>query len=445
MSSQGAAVRIRCLRCLDGDATRAELAASLLSRTLAAGALALIAATWPLWTPQTTFPQIPLFGTFRGVKAWLNWAVLVFAVVSLVTALIAGNRWRIGRGSLLAFAGAVAVLVLADQHRLQPWAYQLALLALVLAVLPASEAIAWSRLLVVSIYFYSALSKLDWTFIESGGGQIVEGLSQCLKLNVGRSALPERILAGALAGGELLVAAGLCWRKTRRVALIASLAMHALLLAALGPWGVRQKPAVLLWNFYFIVQNILLFGMAGDPSQATTSDRPLDSSLASSAGRSGRLVVRGLVVLAAVFPLSEPFGICDVWPAWAVYATGPERLRVYIDPTDIGRVAAAVGPYVDVPRYIDGRCLVRIDRWSLDATQAPLYPQNRFRLGIALAIAQAAGLQKSIHVEIEGPANRWNGKRSSRTLTGSAEVAAELNRDWFNGFPRQFADENLRK
>jgi hypothetical protein len=128
-----------------------------------------------------------------------------------------------------------------------------------------------------------------------------------------------------------------------------------------------------------------------------------------------------------------------VWPAWAVYATGPERLRVYIDPSDIGRTAAAIGAYVDVPRYVDGLCLVRIDRWSLDATHAPLYPQNRFRLGVALALAKAAGLEKSIHVEIEGPANRWTGQRSSRILTGRAAIAAELDRDWLNGFPRPFA------
>jgi hypothetical protein len=438
-------VGIRFLRTFEGDPSQVERAASLLSRAVAAGGLALIAATWPLWTPQTVFPQIPLFGTFRRVPAWLDWPALVVACVSLMTALIAGSRWRIGRWSLLAFAGAVTFLVLADQHRLQPWAYELSLLALILAVLPASEAVAWSRLLVVSIYFYSALSKFDWTFIESGGGQIVEGLSQCLQMNLGRSALPERILAGALACGELLVAAGLCWKRTRRVALIASLAMHALLLAALGPWGARQKPAVLLWNVYFIVQNLVLFGMAGNKGEATAADVPLDSSIAISTRRPWQLVARGLILLAVFFPLSEPFGICDVWPAWAVYATGPENLRVYIDPTDIARVAAAVGPYVDVPRYVDGRCLVRIDRWALDATRAPLYPQNRFRLGIALAIAEAAGLQKRIHVEIEGPANHWTGQRSSHTLTGATAIAAELDRDWLNGFPRPFADEILRK
>jgi hypothetical protein len=148
--------------------------------------------------------------------------------------------------------------------------------------------------------------------------------------------------------------------------------------------------------------------------------------------------IRGLIVFAVLFPLTQPFGLCDVWPAWAVYATGPERLRVYINlnAADIARVAKIIGPYVGAPRFIDNRCLVRIDRWSLDATQAPLTPQNRFRLGVALALAKAAGLEQTIYVELDTPANRWTGKRSTRGLSGSAAIAAELNRDWLNGFPR---------
>ena len=98
-------------------------------------------------------------------------------------------------------------------------------------------------------------------------------------------------------------------------------------------------------------------------------------------------------MFALLFPLTEPFGLCDVWPAWAVYATGPERLRVLIDAADRPRLPAALQRLTDAPRFVDDRCLVRIDRWSLDTTRAPLYPQNRFRLGITLALARAAGLE----------------------------------------------------
>ena len=162
--------------------------------------------------------------------------------------------------------------------------------------------------------------------------------------------------------------------------------MHSLLLAALGPWGAGHQLGVILWNVYFIAQNIVLFGVAGE----TTQPAEISSQQKTPFG----LGVRGLVLCVVLFPSSEPFGICDVWPAWAVYATGPQRLRVYINAADIGRLPAAVRPFVDVPRFVDDRRLVRIDRWSLNATRAPIYPQNRFRLGVALALAQAAGLEE---------------------------------------------------
>jgi hypothetical protein len=455
-SSRPRLVFVRALRSFEVDPNRAESAATLLSRVLSLAALLLIAATWPMWTPQTVFPRVPFVGIFRGMPGWLEEAALGVSCCGLVLAFVAGSSRRMGRWSLIAFAGALVFLALADQHRLQPWAYQFLLLTLVLAALPATEAMAWARLLTASIYFYSALSKLDGAFLESGGGQIVAGLLTFLHAGDQLSEFSQRVLAGTLAVGELLVAIGLCWRRSRRAAFVASLVMHALLLAALGPWGAQNKPGVLLWNVFFIVQNFVLFGIAGERGASTTAqglltsrrvnpgglraalDAPLQTASVKPAARGISAAVRCLLVFALLFPLTEPFGLCDVWPGWAVYATGPERLRVLIDSTDRQRLPAALQPVIDPPRFVDDRCLVRIDRWSLETTRAPLYPQNRFRLGVALALARAVGLEQTIQVEIESPANRWTGQRSTRTLTGGAAVAAELNGDWLNGFPRSF-------
>lgn len=431
----------RGLRWFDGDPKRAERAAALLSHVVSAGALALILATWPLWTPQLDFPRIPLIGALRSMPATLEVLALLIGYVALLAAFIAGSQRRLGRCALVAFAGAMMSLVLADQHRMQPWAYEFSLLALILALLPASEAIAWSRLLVVSIYFYSALYKLDWTFIESGGGQIVAGLYRLLQVHQEQAGPFQRFLAGSLACGELLLAAGFCWRRSRKAALVVSLVMHAVLLAALGPWGADNKAGVLLWNVYAMAQNIVLFALAGERAQQVEGTLgPRASPGLAPAGRPFRIAARGLIAFAVLFPLSQPWGVCDVWPAWAVYATAPERIRIFVDEADLQRLPRNLRPYVSAPRFVDERSLVRIDRWSLDATLAPLYPQNRFRLGVALALAKAAGLEQTIYVEIDSPANRWTGERTFHAITGSAAIAAELDRDRLNGFPRPFFD-----
>jgi hypothetical protein len=417
-----------------GGPRRVDLAASLLSRVAAGSLFVLVGTTWPLWSPQGEFPRVPFVGWFVCVPAWLEWTALGGCGIALLTTLIFAARIRVMRWAVAVSTLAIAVLVLADQHRLQPWVYQLVVLQIVLARLPALEAIALARMFVISIYLFSALSKLDRSFFDVGGGQIVEGLLRCLGLADRVSVDARMFLAGSVAAAELLVAVGLCWRRSRKLAWAASIVMHLLLLAALGPWGENSQPGVLLWNVYFILQNVILFGLAGELPAADSGADVLSTGTRS---EWPCRAVRSLVAFVIVFPLTEPFGQCDVWPAWAVYATGPERLRVFVRSADRDHLPASIRCYLQEPRFEDDLCLVRIDRWSLDACRAPIYPQNRFRLGVALTIADAGALADTVVVELDSAANPFTGERTSRQLQGRAAIVSELNGYWLNGFPRK--------
>jgi hypothetical protein len=416
-----------------GDPRRVDRAAFLLLQLSAGSLLMLFGATWPLWSPQGEFPSVPFVGWFLGIPAWMEWTALGGCGIALLIALIFATKVRVMRWAVAVATLATTVLVLADQHRLQPWLYQLVVLQVVLAALPAAEAIALARLFVISIYLFSALSKLDRSFFEAGGGQIVEGLPRCLGLAERVGVDARMLLAGGVAAAELLVAVGLCWRGSRKLAWPASIVMHLLLLAALGPWGENSQPGVLLWNVYFILQNAILFGVAGELPAA---DSRADVLSTGSRSDWSRRAVRGLLAFVILFPLTEPFGLCDVWPAWAVYATGPERLRVFVKAADRDHLPASIRRYLQEPRFEDDLCLVRIDRWSLDACRAPLYPQNRFRLGVALAIADMGPLGDTMLVELDSAANRFTGERTSRQLKSRAAIVSELNGYWLNGFPR---------
>jgi hypothetical protein len=424
----------RILRGFEGNPRRVEDAASLLLRLGAASLCALVAATWPLWSPGREFPRVPFVGWFLGIADRLEWIALAAGGVALLVTLIFGVRHSAGRRAVGLSTLAIVLLVLADQHRLQPWVYQLVVLELVVVSLPAAEAIAIARLFVASIYFFSALSKLDRSFFDAGGGQIADGLIRCFALSNRISDDGRLLLAGTVAVGELFIALGLCWRRTRRVTWPASIAMHLALVATLGPWGAASKPGVLLWNVYFALQNAILFGLAGEQGANDSIVAPVPPRC-----RSVLLcrAVRAMAIFAILFPLTEPFGICDVWPAWAVYATGPERLRVFVKATDRDRLAPSVRRYLEEPRFEDDLCLVRIDRWSLDACWAPLYPQNRFRLGVAMAITDESGRPDAVVVETESAANRLTGKRVSRRLEGRPAIVEELRSYWLNGFPRE--------
>ena len=167
----------------EGGSRRVERAVSLLLRIVPA------VAARPGWghvaaldAGRASFPRVPFVGWFAGVPAWLEWTA---ARPDSALASVVGNDLGLQAfGEPLVCGGvsalALGVLVLADQHRLQPWAYQFVVVQIVLAGLPAGEAIALTRLLIASIYFFSALSKFDRSFIDSGGGHIVEGLLRLL-------------------------------------------------------------------------------------------------------------------------------------------------------------------------------------------------------------------------------------------------------------------------
>jgi len=126
-------------------------------------------------------------------------------------------------------------------------------------------------LFVIGFYFHSAVTKFDYSFLHTLGQQFLDALAALLGTPLDDWSDRARFtLAAAFPAGELAIAVGLCFAATRRVALAAALLLHGTLLLILGPWGLGHKPGVLIWNVFFIVQDVLLFG-ASLPSRRDTA------------------------------------------------------------------------------------------------------------------------------------------------------------------------------
>lgn len=363
----------------------------MLRRWWAVSGLALVAATWNLWTPQTEFPQVPLFGWAGSLPEFVDWLGFGFLLCSLVAAAFKPGWHR----SWIVFAVALGILILLDQHRLQPWAWQLLLMAIWWS---GSNARQFGNLphvvFTVSIYFWSAVSKLDAEFAASQGQTLIEALFQSVGVSsVAWPAIWKSRLAMLLPVGELSVAIGLCWPRTQRVGLIAATAFHIGLLFALGPLGLSHKPAVLLWNVAFIGHVWLLIGgrvlgrsavvqFASDGVTSSTSITPL--------------VALRISLLAFVFiwPLTERWGLCDRWLAWSVYAAGSERVGVTLTAEGLRRLPESAQRCV-----ADGE--LPLDRWSLAALDAPIYPQLRFQFGIVEWLRRRCGDENLIEVIVQ--------------------------------------------
>jgi hypothetical protein len=279
------------------------------------------------------------------------------------------------------------------------------------------------------LYGYSAWSKFDYAFLHTLGQQFLSALAGCLGASTSNWPDEARLAAAwAFPLGESAVALGLCVPRVRPLALAGAIVLHLLLLVILGPLGLGHKPGVLIWNLFFIVQNLVLFAAAGDRC-ANNADR--------AGGRPARLsLARGAVLAAVVLPLLEPSGWFDIWPSWGLYAPRAERVSLLIARRAARRLPESVRNYLAESDGGGQWVELRIDRWSLSALDAPIYPQNRFQLGVAAAVGRRFGLDRQIRAVRLELADRLSGERRQEILTHSAQIAAAGDRYWLNSHPR---------
>lgn len=382
-----------------------------LRRIMAGSTALLVGATWPLWKPGGEFPRIPWFSWAVGWPPQLDWVFLVALGTLLVWQFLprsSGFRWGT-RCQCVLLCGALMLLP-TDQHRLQPWVWQMTVMAIVIGL---SSYELWTirclRGITVSIYFWSAVSKLDWAFLFGRGQWLLEGLASAARLSPDLWSENSRlVLAAMFPVGELFVAAALLWPRLRRGGLSAAILMHALLLLALGPFGHQQLPGVLIWNGYFIFQNILLFGRRASLDGAESEGRGIRQT------EIRTQIACAFTAVVVLLPALSPWGYWDHWPSWAVYAERPAVVQMAVKEADVPRLPPSLQPFVGPPEPLSDWRPVNLDAWSFDVCRCPMYPQKRYRLAVIAALA--VDLRTPPRIIIHGPPDRWTGKREVQSL-----------------------------
>jgi hypothetical protein len=355
-------------------------------------------------------------------------------VLGLATAAMAAGAGRFASLGLMVFAVAALVLVFLDQQRLQPWTYQFMLVAIVLAWAKPADALALLRLLVISFYFHSAVTKLDYTFLHTLGQQFLAALAGTLGASLEAVSPPARAVTAALFPvAELLIAVGLCFTRTRGAALAGAIVLHTLLLVILGPWGLDHKPGVLVWNVYFIVQDVVLFWTPRRPPRV--APRGAARSVFRSHAPWG---VQATIVAAVVLPLLAPTSWFDLWPSWGLYASCAQRVQLVVHRRELAQLPDALRCVAEASSDpLDPWLNVRLDRWALAVLGAPIYPQNRYQLGVAEAAIVRYGLVHRVRVLRFGLADRLTGEREHDVLPTLAKISAAANEYTFNARPNQ--------
>ncbi len=383
----------------------------------------LILATWPLWFPGASagFPMIPLLPLIppgSSLGAWVGRLLSALILTGLAAVLLLPERcrwvwWLIATSLVGSF--------LLDQHRLQPWAYQSSIYAMVFASMDRVTARRWLIPLAASVYIYSAAGKLDYQFAHTVGQEFLAAVTDHLGDLFNDASESQRMrLALLFPTIELIAGVSILFRQTRRAGAVVLMAMHVGLLAILGPWNRDHSHGVLLWNVLLIAQAFLL--LFQEPSAG--ADGP-GSDRKQPAGPKPRVVagvVRMIVILAIAAPMLERRGYWDHWTSWSLYSPHTSHVDIEIHRSALDRLPASARAALREDTNGDGWSLLDLGRWSLAVRRVPVYPQARYQLAVASDLAHQLEWTDEIRAHLAGTSDRWTGKRTQRLMRNRAEI-----------------------
>ncbi len=425
---------------------------SVVSMRIGWSAFGMVLFVWtsPLWLGTTGFPQVPLAAIGHRLPSAMDGVWYAFVLASMISVLVLSlaSRWRgnlvssLARWPLVTFVLTFTPLVVGNLHRLQPWAY-LAWLTAVAMLCRPKLALVLLRVLVISIYFHSALSKLDYAFVSTLGMTFWESIRASVGLDKGGGQL-NQLVVFVFPMTELLVAVGLIFRATRRTAFGLAVLMHVWLIWLLA-FRLKHEAPVVVWNLYFIWQAVVLFAGRANTDHATLDSRVAQLRLHANDKYPMLTAVYkrvGLVaiLLAVMLPFLEPIGWFDHWPSWGLYAPRNSRCRLFVRDLAADRLPdewrLASAPSLDVEQGWNPGLEVAISAASLRQAGVPIYPQDRFQLGVAIDIVRRYGLEEEATIILESASDRTTGRRKRQSFRGRTEIESATTRFWLNSMPR---------
>jgi hypothetical protein len=388
-----------------------------------------MASTWRLWVVDSGFPAVPLFEFARTAPLWFDRLLHLVIIIGLAGLLVLRGRSRWECAGAVAVSSSLAASFVLNQHRIQPWAYLAAIGCLAFTCGDPGRTLSLWRILSVSVYIFSAMSKIDYAFLDGMGLRFLTiGLSFFRSEPSDLPRVVQNVAIFAMPAGELAIGCGLLWERTRLFALALCVLLHGTLILILGPAGLHHQPAVLIWNAEFMLQVLILFTSHGRcPTLAAHGNARTFS---------GRLA-EWVTVVAMVCPLWEPVGIADHWPSWSLYSEQVDKVEVYVRTDAVSRVPWELRQWARTDPVNREWTKVYIEQWSLNRLRAPVYPEDRFQLGIAIALAERCRLDRSVLVRIHSPPHRRRGDRTREDLVGMHALREKANSFWLNARPRE--------
>lgn len=284
--------------------------------------------SWRLWISSRPFPLVPVITKLPAVPFPLDY-IWFASILGLLVAICIKPQ---PRKVLTAFLALTGLLCLFDQMRWQPCFYQYFFMMAALGfyawkgppVKNNRAALNICALIVVSIYFWSGVQKLNASFINEVWPSMLEPLLRFVP--GGLKGFP-RFTALIIPLLEILIAMGLLTRRFRNAAVIVAIASQAFILALLIPTG--ENTVVWPWN---VAMGFLVLILFWQNNESTARQILIPK-------RAFHVVV---LMLFVILPPLSLFGLWDSYLSSALYSGNNFRGVIYINRPVMDRLPPAL-------------------------------------------------------------------------------------------------------
>lgn len=272
--------------------------------------------TKTLWS--TTHDFLPLAPFFDALPLDVLSPILPFIYGLILLSLLLITLFPKRYFLIDLFLVLAGLMVLQDLNRLQVWFYHLSTLLLLLRWSEQREAVGQMvQFVVIALYFWSGLHKLNSYFIEDTFPWFFEAAGPLAFLGSYKS------LAIVTALLESAIGVALFFAKSRKVGIFLGIIFHLLVLLLLGPLGHNWNEVVWPWNICMMSLLYLLF--AHSSANSTISINKMLRT---------QPILALPFLLFAIFPSLNAFGYYDEQLSFKMYSgTNPEAI-FYIDERD---------------------------------------------------------------------------------------------------------------
>jgi hypothetical protein len=344
-----------------------------------------------LFLATRAYPRVPAFEGWPPIPAPLDLAVLAALLAALGgVALAPRPRWWAAAATVLAVA-----LGADDQSRWQPWVYQyVAMLAALALAREVDDTLAAWRAVLVGLYVWSGIQKLNVTFMTYLFPWLVQPLTDVLPAGLQRVLLAGWLVVPVM---EIAVAAGLLVPRLRNAAVVGAIATHVAVLGLLGPFAHGTNAVVWPWNLAMAVLAVLLFWKS-EPAAVTDVLVPRRVGVHAAA-----------LALFGVLPVLSFSGHWDAYLSGALYSGNLKAGALSLTDAVVARLPDPARRHV--VRNQMGANVLDVWEWSMGELAVPSYPQDRVFRAVARDVCRLADQPRDVVLVVFGRPGALTGQR----------------------------------